>query len=134
LYDLATTLQTWCGDPLEAAYVEPRHAAVALLACDIAAHRPDQTAPIGTWLDPELRALLHDLIDQPDHPLRALWPAEGTFPGPFSPPDVPSALAVLGALGAVDFAWCRLASDLPAPADGFPAPAALRTALDAAES
>ena len=134
VYDLATTLEPFCGDPLEAGYVEPRHAAVSLLACDLTAHRPDQAAPIGGWLDPELRALLHELIDQPDHPLRALWPAGGTFTESFGPPDAPAALAALGAMAAVDLAWCRLANDLPTPADGFPVPSALRIALDEAES
>lgn len=129
-YDLATALQPMCGDPDSTAFVEPRHAAVALLAADLAGYRPDLAAPLGNWLDPEMRGLLTDVLQQTGHGLRKLWPSRGRPPAGFRPPDAETALKVLSAAAAVDFAWCRLAHGIPIPPDGFTVPDAFATLLD----
>lgn len=131
-YDLATALQPMCGDPGSTAFIEPRHAAVALLAADMAGYRPDLAAPIGNWLDPELRGLLTDVLQQSGHGLRKLWPARGRLPADFRPADTDTTLKVLSAAAAVDFAWCRLAHAIPIPPDGFTVPNAFATLLDEA--
>lgn len=125
-YDLATTLS-----PLAAAQsTEPRHLAVALLAADLGGYRADLAEPIGRWLDPELRALLTGILEVPGHGLRELWPREGDLPDALRPADPSTALRILSAMAALDFAWCHLANGLPIPATGFPTPDAFARYLD----
>ncbi|MCW2918217.1 MAG: hypothetical protein JWN52_6285 [Actinomycetia bacterium] len=129
-YDLAVAVAPMCGDPDSTTFLEPRHAAIALIAADMAGYRPDLAGLVGAWLDPELRGLLMSVLEQPGHPLRRLWPTRGTLPESFRPPDASTALDVLSATAALDFAWCRLAKDLPIPPDGFTVPEAFATILD----
>jgi hypothetical protein len=129
-YDLAVAVTPLCGDPDGAASLEPRHAAIALIAADMAGYRPDLAGLVGTWLDPELRALLLSVLEQPGHPLRALWPVRGTMPESFRPASPSVALDVLSATAALDFAWCRLAKGITVPPDGFGVPAAFAAVLD----
>ncbi|MGH3388462.1 MAG: hypothetical protein ACRDOO_06250, partial [Actinomadura sp.] len=129
-YDLAEALRPMCGDPAAEDVTEPHDAAVALLAADLAGYRPDLAVLVGSWLDPEPRGLLSNVLDQPGHALRRLWPARGKLPEGFRPADTETALAVLSAAAAMDFAWCRLAGGIPIPADGFTIPDAYATALD----
>ncbi|TNY37451.1 hypothetical protein [Thermomonospora catenispora] len=129
MYDLADALVPMCGDPEGPDFIEPRHAAVALLAADLAGHRPDLAQQIGTWLDPELRGLLTDVLERPEHELRRLWPAEGGMPGDFRPADAEIALRAMSAAAAVDLAWCRLAHETPIPPEGFAVPDAFAAAL-----
>ncbi|GAA2089847.1 hypothetical protein [Actinomadura alba] len=129
LYDLAEAVRPLCGDPEDADFVEPRHAAVALLAADLEGYRPDLATPIGEWLDPETRGMLAAVLREPGHRLRALWPSRGRPPEPFRPADAEEAAAVLGAAAAVDFAWCRLVHDIPIPAGGFAVPGAYAATL-----
>nr|BFE36671.1 hypothetical protein GCM10010200_089220 [Actinomadura rugatobispora] len=111
-YDLATALQPLCGDPHDpATHTEPRHAATALLAADLAGYRPDLATPVGRWLDPELRTLLTDILGDDHHPLRGLWPSPTSD-------DPDTTLHVLGATAALGFAWCRLAG-VPVPPNGL---------------
>jgi hypothetical protein len=129
-YDLATALHPLCGDPADPAFIEPRHAATALLAADMAAYRPDLATPVSRWLDPELRTLLTDIVQQVTHPLRDLWPTDDT-PSPRLTPTAPdTALAVLSASAAVGFAWSRLAGGIPIPPRGFTVPNAYIAHLD----
>jgi hypothetical protein len=128
-YDLAEALEPMCGDPEDADFVEPRHAAVALLAADMAGYRPDLATPVGDWLDPELRTLLAAILQDPEHALRRLWPAPGTAPTGLRPATAGSASRPLSAAAALDFAWCRLAGGVPVPAEGFPVPDALAAML-----
>jgi hypothetical protein len=112
-YDLATALRPLCGAPASGGdFTEPRHAATALLAADLAAYRPDLATPIGRWLDPELRALLADILTDPAHPLRDLRPSPHAD-------DTATTTHVLSASAALGFAWCRLAG-VPIPPDGLP--------------
>lgn len=134
LYDLARTLEPLCGEPTAAGFVEPRHAALALLAADLGGYRPDLAEPVGDWLDPELRTLLAELLDRPGHPLRALWPVGGALPELLRRCAPPAALEVLGAMAALDFAWCQLAKGIPIPAGGFPVPDAFAVFLETPEA
>jgi hypothetical protein len=129
-YDLAEAVRPICGDPAGEDFVEPREAAVALLAADLAGYRPDLAPLIGNWLDPEPRGMLTSVLDQPGHALRKLWPSRGKLPENFRPADAETALSVLSAAAAVDFAWCRLAGGIPIPADGFTIPDAYADVLD----
>jgi hypothetical protein len=129
-YDLAVAVAPMCGDPDSTTFMEPRHAAIALIAADMAGYRPDLAGLVGTWLDPELRGLLMSVLEQPGHPLRELWPTRGKLPESFRPPDASTALDVLSATAALDFAWCRLAKDIPIPPDGFTIPEAFAAILD----
>ncbi|WP_433338488.1 hypothetical protein [Spirillospora sp. CA-294931] len=113
-YDLIAAAASLSDD------VEPRHVATALLAGDLSHHRPDLVVPIGQWLDPELRALLHEVLDGAEHPLRALWTA--------FPKTVEATVAVLSATAAVGHAWTRLTGTC-VPGDGFPMPGAYATHL-----
>jgi hypothetical protein len=122
-YDLATALRPLCGDPGDSTHIEPRHAATALLAADMAAYRPDLATPVGRWLDPELRALLAEILDDDGHPLRDLWPAPAGD-------DPKATLEVLGASAGLGFAWCRLAGGIPIPPAGLTVANALATRLD----
>ncbi|HEX2314551.1 MAG TPA: hypothetical protein VHJ17_12490, partial [Thermomonospora sp.] len=133
-YDLAEAVRPMCGDPESTAFTEPRHVAVALLAADMAGYRPDLAAPVGNWLDPELRGLLSDVLQQSGHGLRRFWPSRGRLPEDFRPADTDTALRVLSAAASVDFAWCRLAHGIPVPPDGFTVPDAFATALDTLSS
>ncbi|WP_344958453.1 hypothetical protein [Actinomadura miaoliensis] len=129
-YDLATALHPLCGDPTDTTFVEPRHAATALLAADMAAYRPDLATPVSRWLDPELRALLTDIVRQDTHPLRDLWPTDDTPSPRLTPPDPDTALGVLSASAAVGFAWSRLAGGIPIPPRGFTVPNAYIAHMD----
>jgi hypothetical protein len=95
----------------------------------MAGYRPDLAGPAAGWLDPELRGLLLSVLEQPGHPLRGLWPADGRMPEDFRPPDTSVALDVLSATAALDLAWCRLAKGIPIPPDGFTVPEALAAVL-----
>ncbi|WP_231403859.1 hypothetical protein [Actinomadura viridis] len=111
-YDLATALHPLCGDPDDpTTFTEPRHAATALLAADLAGYRPDLATPVGRWLDPELRALLTAILNDDTHPLRALWPTPTSD-------DPETTLKALSAAAALGFAWCRLAG-VPVPPAGL---------------
>ncbi|MEW2359916.1 hypothetical protein [Spirillospora sp. NPDC029432] len=124
-YDLATALTPACGDPEdETTFTEPRHAATALLAADMAAYRPDLATPVGRWLDPELRALLTEILDDENHHLRELWPTPTSD-------DPDTTLKILGASAGLGFAWCRLAGGIPVPPAGLPVANALAAHLDA---
>jgi hypothetical protein len=129
-YDFATALTPVCGDPGSTHHIEPRHAAVALLAADMAGYRPDLAATTGNWLDPEQRGLLTDVLQQTGHRLRKLWPARGRLPEDLRPADTDTAVKILSAAAAVDFAWCRLAHGIPIPPDGFTVPHAYAATLD----
>ncbi|MFI0356098.1 hypothetical protein [Actinomadura sp. 9N407] len=123
-YDLATALRPLCGDPGDSnTHIEPRHAATALLAADMAAYRPDLATPVGRWLDPELRALLTDILNDDGHPLRELWPA-------LTGDDPKTTIEVLSASAALGFAWCRLAGGIPIPPAGLTVTNALTAHLD----
>jgi len=130
-YDLATALLPLCGDPGSAGYLEPRRAAVALLAADMAGYRPDLATPVGSWLDPELRALLAEILGDPAHELRGLWPADGRLPEEITPPGPEAALEALSASAAAGIAWTRLTGGIPVPPDGFAVANALIAHLDA---
>jgi hypothetical protein len=129
-YDLAVAVAPLCGEPDSTTFLEPRHAAIALIAADMAGYRPDLAGLVGTWLDPELRGLLLSVLEQPGHPLRGLWPVRGKMPEPFRPASASAALDVLSAAAALDFAWCRLAKGIPIPPDGFKVPEAFAAVLD----
>jgi hypothetical protein len=129
-YDLAVAVAPLCGDPGSTTFTEPRHAATALMAADMAGYRPDLAGLVGGWLDPELRGLLLSVLEQPEHPLRGLWPSAGTLPETFRPATVQVALEALSATAALDFAWCRLAKGIPIPPDGFTVPEAFAALLD----
>ncbi|RAY13982.1 hypothetical protein DPM19_16975 [Actinomadura craniellae] len=129
-YDLATALTPLCGQPEDDDATEPRHAAIALLAADLAGYRPDLAPPIGDWLDPELRTLLGEITTDTAHPLRALWPAHGRPAEHLTPGTPQTALEILSAAAAADFAWARLGDGVPVPDDGFPVPDAYAHALD----
>jgi hypothetical protein len=129
-YDLAVAVAPLCGDPDDTGLVEPRHAATALIAADMAGYRPDLAGPAAAWLDPELRGLLLSVLEQPEHRLRRLWPHHGRMPEGLRPASASAALDVLSATAALDFAWCRLAKGIPIPPDGFTVPEALAVVLD----
>jgi hypothetical protein len=129
-YDLAVAVAPMCGDPGTPTFMEPRHAATALIAADMAGYRPDLAGLVGTWLDPELRGLLLSVLEQPGHPLRGLWPTRDRMPETFRPANASIALDVLSATAALDFAWCRLAKGIPIPPDGFTVPEAFAAILD----
>ncbi|GLZ09300.1 hypothetical protein Acsp03_67660 [Actinomadura sp. NBRC 104412] len=112
-YDLATALRPVCGDPGSPDFIEPRHAATALLAADLAGYRPDLAAPVGRWLDPELRALLADILNDDTHPLRSLWPSP-------TGGDAATTTHLLSATAGLGFAWCRL-TGVPVPPNGLTA-------------
>ncbi|KAB2348953.1 hypothetical protein F8566_14470 [Actinomadura rudentiformis] len=135
-YDFATALTPLCGDTGEPAHLEPRHAATALLAADMAGYRPDLATPVGGWLDPELRALLSAVIDDPAHELRRLWPAQGRLPDALGPDGTDSTdgtaatIEALSGAAATAIAWTRLAGGIPLPPDGFTVANAFAAHLD----
>ncbi|MCW2947437.1 MAG: hypothetical protein JWR24_4154, partial [Actinoallomurus sp.] len=108
---------------------EARRAALALLAADLDGV-PGSVVAVMPWLDPEgVRSL--QAFGQPDHPLRQLWPVDGTLPDAVAAADPQILRGLLAASYSADLAWCRLAG-MPPPRPGFTVPAALMKALVAA--
>jgi hypothetical protein len=126
-YDLAAAagaLPAASAGPAEA-----RRAALALLAADLDGV-PGSVVAVMPWLDPEgVRTL--QAFGQPDHPLRQLWPVDGTLPDAVAAADPQILRGLLAASYSADLAWCRLAG-MPPPRPGFTVPAALMKALAAA--
>lgn len=124
-YDLAQAIALAAGDSAEAAYLEPRLVAAALIAADLAVVRQDVVDEVVPWLDPEIRHTVQAVLGQSGHPLRRLWP-EGT-----APPELLRGVGgdahrtLLAAVYDVDLAWCRLAGGIPARPRGFPVPTAI---------
>ncbi|WP_433190532.1 hypothetical protein [Actinoallomurus sp. CA-150999] len=125
-YDLAAAaaaLPAAAAGPAEA-----RRVAFALLAADLDA-APGTAAAVLPWLDPEgVRTL--QTIGQPGHPLRELWPADGTLPGSVSGADPQILRSLLAASYAAALSSCRLAGVAP-PRPGLAVPAALMTTIAA---
>ncbi len=127
LYDMVEALGY-----LAARGVDPRTAAAALLAADVAgvcgtaephwAPGASGTADIVTriypWIDDELRDALYASLSDPRHPLRGCWPRNGTLPVAILPPDRDTAAALLGSAYATGLAWCRL-TGTSTPTNGF---------------
>ncbi|WP_326826351.1 hypothetical protein OHA77_22190 [Streptosporangium sp. NBC_01639] len=103
---------------------DPRAVAASLLAADLAASAPRAADALYPWLDPELRHILHVVLNDPSHPLRGCWPRSGELPAALHPPDRTSAAALLGAAYATGLAWCRL-SGTTVPDRGFTTASAL---------
>jgi hypothetical protein len=126
-YDLAAAaaaLPAAAAGPAEA-----RRVALALLAADLDG-APGSVGTVMPWLDPDgVRTL--QAFGQPDHPLRRLWPVDGTFPDAVAGADPQILRGLLAASYAADLAWCRLAG-MPPPRPGFTVPAALMKAIAAA--
>jgi hypothetical protein len=130
LYDLEGTVRALYGGGKRA---EPRHAAVALLAADLQ-DTPAAYAAILPWLDPDGARTLRAVTDDPDHPLRRLWPRDGRLPGSLRPSDrtgVGQLEVLLATSYALDLTWCRLAQTAP-PTPGFTVPAAAAAELSGA--
>ncbi|MFL6051977.1 MAG: hypothetical protein ACJ72W_03515, partial [Actinoallomurus sp.] len=126
-YDLAAmaaALPAAAGGPAEA-----RRVAFALLAADLDG-APGAAAGVLPWLDPEgVRTL--QALGQPGHPLRELWPVDGTLPDTVAGADPQILRSLLAASYATALSWCRLAGTGP-PRPGFTVPAALMKAIVAA--
>ncbi|MCO5972596.1 hypothetical protein [Actinoallomurus soli] len=125
-YDLAAmaaALPAAAAGPAEA-----RRVAFALLAADLDG-APGAAAAVLPWLDPEAVRTLQSLA-QPGHPLRELWPVDGTLPGAVAGADPQILRTLLAAAYATALSWCRLAGMAP-PRPGFTVPAALLKAIDA---
>ncbi|MDF5759294.1 hypothetical protein [Spongiactinospora sp. TRM90649] len=97
---------------------DPRVTAAALLAADVAALAPKAAAKLYPWLDPEMRHVMHTVLADRTHTLRATWPDDGELPAALHPPDVGSGATLLGAAYATGLAWCSLAQ-VAIPARGF---------------
>jgi hypothetical protein len=122
-YDLATAVRPLCGQPDSPGFVEPRAAATALLAADMAGYRPDLAGEVGGWLDPEARELLGTVLGEPGHALRTLWPVRGRLPETLPPVNTETLAVMLGAAAEMDLCWCRIAGGgVPIPPDGFAVP------------
>ncbi|MEV5708939.1 hypothetical protein [Actinoallomurus sp. NPDC052274] len=125
-YDLAAmaaALPAAAAGPAEA-----RRVAFALLAADLEGV-PGVAAAVLPWLDPEAVRTLQAL-GQPGHPLRELWPVDGTLPSAVAGADPQILRSLLAASYATALAWCRLANMAP-PRPGFTVPAALMKTIDA---
>lgn len=131
-YDLASALRPVCGDPDGPGFIEPRNAATAMLAADMASYRPDLAGKVGGWLDPEAGKLLGAILGDPGHPLRRLWPKGGRLPDGLAGAKGDAVTAVLGAAVMMDLSWCRLAGGIPIPPDGFTVPDACLAGLEQA--
>ncbi|MDP9848245.1 hypothetical protein J2853_007456 [Streptosporangium lutulentum] len=103
---------------------DPRAVAASLLAADLAAFAPGAADRIYSWLDSELRHILHVVLTDPSHPLRGCWPRSGALPSALHPPDRAGAAALLGAAYATGLAWCRL-TGTAVPDRGFATASAL---------
>ncbi|WP_343885404.1 hypothetical protein [Actinoallomurus spadix] len=125
-YDLAAmaaALPAAASGPAEA-----RRVAFALLAADLDA-APGAMAAVLPWLDPEAVRTLQSL-GQPGHPLRELWPVDGTLPAAVAGADPQILRTLLAASYTTALSWSRLANIMP-PRPGFTVPAALMKAIDA---
>jgi hypothetical protein len=103
---------------------DPRAVAASLLAADLAAFAPEAADGLYSWLDPELRHILHVVLTDPSHPLRGCWPRSGKLPSALHPPSRAAAAALLGAAYATGLAWCRL-TGTTVPDRGFATASAL---------
>ncbi|WP_033423908.1 hypothetical protein [Actinomadura flavalba] len=127
-YSLAETLVPLAGDPDDAAFIEPRLVAAALLAADLSVVRDEMASGIVPWLDPEVRYTVQAALHQTGHPLRRLWPDELSLAEPLrgavrrAGRDAEETL--LAAVYELDLAWCRLVG-MPARPRGFPVPTAI---------
>jgi len=125
LYDLAeivTGITGQAGSPTDV-----KRAGVAVLAADL------QTAPhvlpaVVPWLDADGARTLQEVLTQPNHPLRSLWPREGRLPDALHAAEPAQTEALLATTYAIDLAWCRLAGLNP-PVPGFTVPAAAAARL-----
>ncbi|GII95695.1 hypothetical protein Ssi02_59260 [Sinosporangium siamense] len=98
--------------------VDPRAAAGALLAADLATAAPQVFDLLAAWLDPELRHIVYAVLNDEGHPLRGYWPRDGELPTTLRPPSRDRAAALLGAGYAMGLAWCALTGVTP-PTRGF---------------
>ncbi|MEV5752281.1 hypothetical protein AB0L00_31055 [Actinoallomurus sp. NPDC052308] len=123
-YDLAAAaaaLPAAAAGPAEA-----RRVAFALLAADLEGV-PGAATAVLPWLDPEAVRTLQAL-GQPGHPLRELWPVDGTLPSAVAGADPQILRSLLAVSYATALSWCRLANMAP-PRPGFTVPAALMKAI-----
>jgi hypothetical protein len=125
LYDLAETLPALYDQAVTPA--DRRRAAAALLAADLQAV-PAAVPAVLPWLDPDSARTVHDVLSQPGHPLRDLWPREGRLPGALNTTDPEPVTDLLSTSYAAALTWCRLARTGP-PAPGFTVPAAAAAEL-----
>ncbi|MCW2887224.1 MAG: hypothetical protein JWL58_4086 [Streptosporangiaceae bacterium] len=122
LCQIVAGLQERPGTPTDV-----RRAGAAVLAADLQ-NTPNVLPAVLPWLDPDSARVVQEVLTQPSHPLRELWPREGRLPETLRTDDVEQLRALLATSHALALSWSRLARLNP-PVPGFTVPAATAAEL-----
>jgi AAA lid domain len=125
-YDLRQTvadLHGHLGTPTDV-----RRAGAAVLAADLRS-TPNVLPAVLPWLDPDSARTVQEVLAQPAHPLRELWPREGRLPDALRTDDAERLRSLLATSYALALSWCRLARLNP-PVPGFTVPSATAAELN----
>ncbi|WP_433323279.1 hypothetical protein [Spirillospora sp. CA-294931] len=132
LYDLQQIVAELTGprppsQPGGRGHDEVRRAGVAVLAADLQA-APNVLPALQRWLDPDSARTLQEVLTNPSHPLRELWPRDGRLPEALRSTDTDALGSLLATTYTLGLTWCRLAQ-IPPPATGFAVPQAIASEL-----